>query len=469
MEILNLICSTMKLERDKGIAELQRNLNTTETDSIIVFINNLKSIYGQDALTWEKKLGALLATKILIPHVKKIDDTRFLYELVTVAQTYLTDNEVRVRLAAGEVLGALCEQLGVEVYKACHEYVFKLIEENLEREVIDAGSLSFEELKEIDNLRRKLESAGREKAAPNMEYKRCSSCIPGLGDLTGTREEIFHDTSGWKCLETSMKCLQAMVDGCGAKFAPWVSQQLLDVIFRALGHTNRFVRETGFYVLGSLVACGLDEAGAITSDSPFHAEKLGIQVSQALAKGLGDNWSQVRLASSEVTRKFLLSFPTDEQRVAFYPILLPRMCLNRYYVADGVRIYSQDSWRSVARTQGKELVQRYIAQFVEYYVSQTKANNHAVREAACACIAELAAKVTIHGLTNLLPRKLWPPYVPLLLQTLLECFKDDSWPVRDAACLASGNFVVCYPEEARSVIDQLYPHFFENLCDPILQ
>ncbi|UYV78379.1 HEATR2 [Cordylochernes scorpioides] len=163
MEILNLICSTMKLERDKGIAELQRNLNTTETDSIIVFINNLKSIYGQDALTWEKKLGALLATKILIPHVKKIDDTRFLYELVTVAQTYLTDNEVRVRLAAGEVLGALCEQLGVEVYKACHEYVFKLIEENLEREVIDAGSLSFEELKEIDNLRRKLESAGREK------------------------------------------------------------------------------------------------------------------------------------------------------------------------------------------------------------------------------------------------------------------------------------------------------------------
>ncbi|UYV78378.1 hypothetical protein LAZ67_16001125, partial [Cordylochernes scorpioides] len=250
----------------------------------------------------------------------------------------------------------------------------------------------------------------------------------------------------------------AMVDGCGAKFAPWVSQQLLDVIFRALGHTNRFVRETGFYVLGSLVACGLDEAGAITSDSPFHAEKLGIQVSQALAKGLGDNWSQVRLASSEVTRKFLLSFPTDEQRVAFYPILLPRMCLNRYYVADGVRIYSQDSWRSVARTQGKELVQRYIAQFVEYYVSQTKANNHAVREAACACIAELAAKIAKEAVA---------PYVPLLLQTLLECFKDDSWPVRDAACLASGNFVVCYPEEARSVIDQLYPHFFENLCDPI--
>jgi len=30
---------------------------------------------------------------------------------------------------------------------------------------------------------------------------------------------------------------------------------------------------------------------------------------------------------------------------------------------------------------------------VEFYISQTKADNHAVREAACACIAELGTKV----------------------------------------------------------------------------
>ncbi|GFT78169.1 hypothetical protein TNCV_837721 [Trichonephila clavipes] len=29
---------------------------------------------------------------------------------------------------------------------------------------------------------------------------------------------------------------------------------------------------------------------------------------------------------------------------------------------------------------------------VQHYISQTKADNHAVREAACACIAELASK-----------------------------------------------------------------------------
>jgi len=31
---------------------------------------------------------------------------------------------------------------------------------------------------------------------------------------------------------------------------------------------------------------------------------------------------------------------------------------------------------------------------VEFYISQTKADNHAVREAACACIAELGTKVS---------------------------------------------------------------------------
>ena len=30
---------------------------------------------------------------------------------------------------------------------------------------------------------------------------------------------------------------------------------------------------------------------------------------------------------------------------------------------------------------------------MEFYISQTKADNHAVREAACACIAELGTKV----------------------------------------------------------------------------
>ena len=45
------------------------------------------------------------------------------------------------------------------------------------------------------------------------------------------------------------------------------------------------------------------------------------------------------------------------------------------------------------------------------------------------------------------------PFVPRLLRALLMCFKDASWPVRDAACLACGRCVTAFPEESREVLE----------------
>lgn len=55
------------------------------------------------------------------------------------------------------------------------------------------------------------------------------------------------------------RCLQSVIFGCGNKFNDFVDQELLDLIFETLTHTNRFVRETGFYVCGALVTCGAKE------------------------------------------------------------------------------------------------------------------------------------------------------------------------------------------------------------------
>ena len=55
-----------------------------------------------------------------------------------------------------------------------------------------------------------------------------------------------------------------------------------------------------------------------------------------------------------------------------------------------------------------------------YYVDQSKGSNHSVREAACGCIGELAAKVDPDAVR---------PHVARMLRTLLYCFKDASWPV----------------------------------------
>jgi len=55
------------------------------------------------------------------------------------------------------------------------------------------------------------------------------------------------------------RCLQSMIDNCGPAFSQYIDQDLLDLVFQSLRHTNRFVRETGYYVCASIVACGLTD------------------------------------------------------------------------------------------------------------------------------------------------------------------------------------------------------------------
>ncbi len=50
-------------------------------------------------------------------------------------------------------------------------------------------------------------------------------------------------------------------------------------------------------------------------------------------------------------------------------------------------------------------------------------------------------------------------HVDRLLKALLVCFFDESWPVRDAACVASGRFAGAYPEECRPSLEKLYERF----------
>ena len=59
------------------------------------------------------------------------------------------------------------------------------------------------------------------------------------------------------------------------------------------------------------------------------------------------------------------------------------------------------------------------------------------------------------------------PYVVRLLDALHFCFQDESWPVRDTACVACGNFILNFPEESKVKLNDFYPLFFANLHDPI--
>ncbi|CAN8000002.1 unnamed protein product [Ixodes hexagonus] len=424
-DALKLLCSSTKLERDRGLQELQRYLASAKTSDIKCLQTTLLGLLDDSKSPWESKLGGLLGIRALVVHLRSAQhpgDKDLSEKIVRICLEHLSHPEVRLRLEAGQILGVLCASDGVKIYEKCYDRLFALIESSLEKETSEVRLPGHEESRQEEH---DMSSAAR----------------------------VLLNTAGWRHLETNIKCLQSMVEGCGSGFGPLVNQKILELLFRTAQHVSRFVRETTFYVVSSLVTC----CGASGPSNPFSADHLGHQVSRCLAIGLADNWSQVRLASSEATRKFLLSF-SEKDREPFFPELLPQMCLNRYYTADGVRIYSQETWRRIAKTEGRELVQRHITRVVDYYISQTLAENHAIREAACACIAELASKINQDAVR---------PFVPKLLDTLVICFQDESWAVRDAACLACGNFLLCYPEESKHLLKALYPLFFDNLQDCI--
>lgn len=393
-------------------------------------VNFTQTTLREEACPWESKLGFLLVGKALV--IQKghatIIPRDFADLLIRSCVALLSEREeVRVRVASGELLGALSSAYGTQVYDETKSHVLGMIDQNLKRE--------------------------EENLVEDGEKMTVSKT--GFSSPRKTADGIFHDTAGWRNLETSMNALEHMVVGCGSDFRPYLDEALVELILTALRHTNRFVRETGFNTLTSFLKTGI----LSSIDGPVLKEKRAELFAERIAAGLADNWSQVRLAASVACRELFQSIKEDEVKTeAFFPLLLPRLCLNRYYMAEGVKLYSQATWKMTVGAQGKTFVEKYCREVVDYYVTCTRADNHAVREAACHCIAELAIKLEQESLN---------PFVPRLLETLLECFEDDSWPVRDTACVASGNFVKAFPDASKDKIDTLLPLFLANLKDPI--
>jgi len=418
-DILEKLCSHQKLDRDKGVEELKALLQggTTENNQIAPFVlSTLKT-----SSTWEAKHGSLMAAQLLIEHD---NSTSLDSEILPLLPQLLEDNEPRVRLSAGEILGCICRVRGPAAFEQI-------------KNTIVAGITSY------------LERDGN--ATQSAEVKQLADKLIQEQDIPRDVANIFHDTAGWKALESYMNALKYAAEGCGAKFHPHITQDLLQLLFRTLSHKNRFVRETAFYVLAAIVLCleQMKEEGSVSGD-------LLTVIAKSLALGLSDNWSQVRMAACVATRQFFTTMGNVD--AVYLDILIPPMCLNRYYVAEGVRVYSQQTWLTVTKKQGVHLVEEHISSVVAFYVSQSSADNHAVREAACACIAELGSKVS---------KDILSPHVDTLLSTLLVCFKDECWPVRDAACLACGNFASCFPAECLSKREEILSLCLINLEDSI--
>jgi len=228
----------------------------------------------------------------------------------------------------------------------------------------------------------------------------------------GDSGKMMHDTEGWKSLETSMRILQNIIEAIGVRLYDFDLDRILECIRKGRAHINRFVREISYFVINAV----FQTSAKIMSDSEDGASSPKIEkflsfcddLVPIVADGLSDNWSQVRYAASQAVRSFyLIANENSELREKYDALLVPRMCLNRYYVAEGVRIYSNETWRLVHGDQGRQLVCKYALEVSEFYIEQSQADNHAVREAACQCISELCTKVAAAG-----DKEPFQPYVP---------------------------------------------------------
>jgi hypothetical protein len=259
-------------------------------------------------------------------------------------------------------------------------------------------------------------------------------------------EGALDDTTGWRALETNLYGIGSFVQASGHRYFVFsggrsngdesgdggvigarVDEKLLQSVeYCCVKHVNRHVRAAGISVLEQMVhACtsswreleqttakeGMKE-NLVMNMLLVPDSKLRQTIVDVLKTALGDNWSQVRMAGSVLCRVFFVAmldyaehFPDEMMAnretwlMSLYPVLLPRMCLNRFYLAQGVKLYSHETWRILFEKYkdyaglGLENVAMNAGAVCRYYTKMADADNHVVREAACQAIAELATKI----------------------------------------------------------------------------
>ena len=480
--LIDGVCSDSQLERSRALSSLSLRLKTGgcgagHAEELRLLWGSVRRLVGGE--TWESRLGGLEVARLLVQRAGSghDGDVRVGEELdLGLFVGLLEDPEVRVRKAVGELLGEVSrvslllrspDVPTVYVWEEVGGKVLESIERNYNREDCSTSDACDptddpEASEVLDPIATLLQQS----------YK---TVKPGVG-------EMRHDTEGWRCLETSFAALNAIMVGYGPSFGKYIddvdgvvgveydgkhgmvgdsgagsctsypSYSMTGLIFKSARHPNRFIREISQQLMGTM--CDILDEDRICGEESRMRVELGLNI----GFGLSDNWSQVRYAASVAARKFVMAATTEAHRSLCLPLVLPQLCLNRHYVADGVRFYSQQTWRMAMGEDGKAWVARCIQTVVSYYVEQSKANNHTVREAACSCISELVSKVDREAVT---------PHVPRLAVCLLTSFRDASWPVRDAACLATGQCVLHYPESCRDVLEKLYKLWFAHLEDNI--
>jgi hypothetical protein len=476
MELLAQITGETHLIRERGLLTLKLELQ--KPDFNLSALEDAIFHYMKLNDTWESKQGAFLACRVLFTERPGSSSANLRQVLVANLLEHMEHSEVRVRMAASETSGRLI----AETLAAAGDEEGLSSARLLLSRCLQVAHNCFALARSRDELYHEREGtslhAGIAAAEGEEKHHRPEERRHRRSGSYSSKTELLHESAGWKSLETALKTLDHLAvatpasflmepAGIEIKLAPEEEKakvenanltghhlalltltstwgfQMEAVVSIAVTHLNRFVRETGFHLLTRLITHKALTLNTVTSD--------------VICAGLEDNWSQVRYAATGCVQAFFAALSPNEQP-QYFPQLLPRMALNRYYVAEGVKLLAQQCWRDVVGLGGVALVTEHLALIVDYYTSMVKASNHAVREAACHVMAELAAKIDHDALEE---------HAPLLLDALLMGLRDGSWPVRDAACLGSASFYRHFPRASAPKEEALWQLWSAHLADVI--
>eukprot|EP00916_Digyalum_oweni_P025092 GHVL01041404.1.p1 GENE.GHVL01041404.1~~GHVL01041404.1.p1 ORF type:complete len:391 (+),score=127.02 GHVL01041404.1:789-1961(+) len=123
---------------------------------------------------------------------------------------------------------------------------------------------------------------------------------------------------------------------------------------------------------------------------------------------------------------------------------------------------SVDIWKDIVGDNGPRLLGEILVDIEREFAAAASAPNHAVREAACWCISELAQKVY-----PVMPDGFTRHRVVLFLNILINLMRDASWPVRECALSAAALFAEQFPEWSLPLSDLLFDLTIDEFSDNI--
>lgn len=447
-----MLQSAQRLQREKGARCALEALDVNDPGAVKQVEEQVSALLGHEK--WEARDGGLTLAKEYLNwterHGRRFDEFP---AWVDACAQLLGDQQIRVRTSVGETLALLCKVGGLKLYdEKVAGPLLASIEHGMTLERDGQALLDDDEATKALTEKLLAGEAARQLRDKSTRASRASSM----------QSTIFHDTAGWGPLESDVTCLQLIIEKCGADFAPRLDAEgdVMDLLCTCAVHMNRFVRGIAFAALEAAIR-SLHQAGVATAEALLDAVAQASDLVARLGSGLCDEWANVRMAASRALRTFLVSLQSPQQQHRYFEVLLPCMCVNRYYVATGVANYSRETWRMILADKGRETIVKWLPSIVPFYIMQTRVANSEARDAAAKCIGELAARID--------PPAVSPYATDLFCALIPRLGRADAWEVKEQACLAITEMAKAFPACCNLSGDfpDLLPSLSAVLADPV--